>query len=155
MRLSRTSQWLPALIAAGYPVEDDAYAPQTMVVEFPVKSGAARGKADVSLREKVELVAWAQARWSDNMVSCTADFAGEEADQIAGLLDEFGGSRIKSISFLRREGHGYVQAPYEEITREEYEARVRALDAVHLAAAPIHEADDKYCDGASCEVSFG
>lgn len=155
MRLSRTSQWLPALIAAGYPVEDDAYAPQTMVVEFPVKSGAARGKADVSLREKVELVAWAQARWSDNMVSCTADFAGEEADQIAGLLDEFGGSRIKSISFLRREEHGYVQAPYEEITREEYEARVRALDAVHLAAAPIHEADDKYCDGASCEVSFG
>lgn len=151
VRIADTSPLLPALRAAGYPVEQDQYAAATMVVEFPVNTGTRRGKAAVPVREKLQLAADLQHWWADNQVSCTADFGADEADQLAPLLDEYQ-HKLKGISFLRRDDHGYAQAPYETISAAEYARRAAQLQPLDLSGLHTHEADDLYCSGAACEV---
>lgn len=153
VRIAETSPLLPALHAAGYPIEADRYAAATMVVEFPVNTGTTRGKAAVPVREKLQLAADLQHWWADNQVSCTADFSAEEADQIAPLLDEYQ-HKLKGISFLRRDDHGYAQAPYETIDAGEYARRAAAIRPIDLSGLHTHEAEDLYCSGAACEVKF-
>lgn len=155
VRYSRTSPLLPSLIAAGYHVEPDTYADNTMVVEFPVRTDTPQGKADATVWDKVHVAELLQKWWSDNMVSLTVDFGAHEADQIPVILDTVLGRSLKSISFLRRGEHGYPQAPYEEITPEKYEELVANLRPfVYDPDALRHETDDKFCDGQACEVKF-
>ena len=73
---------------AGYGVEPDAYSDHTMVVSFPVRTeNLERGKAQVPLREKVQLAARMQHYWSDNQVSCTAEFDPErEGGRLPAIL---------------------------------------------------------------------
>lgn len=153
VRIAETSPLLPALRKAGYPIEACRYAAATMVVEFPVNTGTTRGKAAVPVREKLQLAADLQHWWADNQVSCTADFSAEEADQIAPLLDEYQ-HKLKGISFLRRDDHGYAQAPYETIDAGEYARRAAAIRPIDLSGLHTHEAEDLYCSGAACEVKF-
>jgi ribonucleoside-triphosphate reductase len=136
--------------AAGYAVEPDRYADNTLVISFPVHvPHVDRRKADVSLREKLELAALLQHHWSDNQVSCTADFDPQtEAGAIPQLLAEYE-KRLKAIVFLPAATHGYAQAPYEEVTKDTYErmlAKVRPLEG-----ALGHEPEVSFCDGAKCE----
>lgn len=157
VRVSDASRWLEPLRRAGYHVEPDKYAPNTQVVTFPVASGARTCKADVSLCDKLRDVQFLQTWWSDNMVSCTADYdARTEGDEIAPLLDSFGGKSIKSVSFLAREEHSYVQPPYESISEDEYNRLLTGLRPLVYddSVAASHEANDAFCDGGSCEVRF-
>jgi len=135
---------------AGYPVEPDAYADNTMVISFPVHvPHLDRRKADVSLREKVDLAARMQRYWSDNQVSCTADFDPDtEAEEVPRILARYE-RRLKAIVFLPASRHGYPQAPYEEITREQYERMVSRLQP--LQGRLEHEFEASFCDGARCE----
>jgi len=155
VRVSTHSPLIPALEDAGYHIEQDAYADNTLVVSFPVKSGASRGKQDVSLREMFERVAWLQYWWSDNLVSCTAEFEPDEttSEDIFHLLEEFGGTKIKSISLLKRDAQGYEQPPYETITPGQYEDAIDGLKPVQYGEVS-HEEDDKFCSGGKCDITF-
>jgi ribonucleoside-triphosphate reductase len=135
---------------AGYPVEPDVYADNTLVISFPVHVPYLdRRKSDVSLREKVDLAAQLQHYWSDNQVSCTADFdPTTEAAQIPQVLAAYE-DRLKAIVFMPATRHGYPQAPYEEITRERYEELISRLTPLE---GPLgHEPAVSFCDGARCE----
>jgi hypothetical protein len=103
---------------AGYPVEPDRYFAGTMAVSCPIfVQHAGRRKADVALREKVDLAAQMQRYWSDNQVSCTADFNPDsEADEIPRILEAYE-DRLKGIAFLPSVRHGYEQPPYEDHRR--------------------------------------
>lgn len=153
IRVSEYSPLLQAARDAGYPTEKDAYADATWVISFPVASHCDKGKRDVSIWEQVALAADMQRYWADNQVSVTVTFSKDEAKEIGTVLEVFE-DRLKSISFLPLgDDHGYVQAPYIEITEDEYNmlaAQVRPL--VTDAAKP--EAEDKFCDGAACEIDF-
>lgn len=135
---------------AGYPVERDAYADNTMVISFPVHvAHLDRRKAEVSVREKVDLAAQMQRYWSDNQVSCTADFDPDtETQEVPRLLAQYE-DRLKAIVFLPASRHGYRQAPYEEITREQYEKMAARLRPLHGEVQ--HECDASFCDGSRCE----
>lgn len=135
--------------AAGYPVEPDAYSDETMVVSFPVHvEGIERAKADVPLREKVDLAARMQHYWSDNQVSCTATFdPATEADEIERILEAYD-DRLKAISFLPETGHGYEQPPYETIDREQYERLMASIEP--LKGETPFEASPRFCSG-RCE----
>jgi ribonucleoside-triphosphate reductase len=135
---------------AGYDLEPDAYADNTMVISFPVHvAHLDRRKSDVSLREKVDLAAQMQRYWSDNQVSCTADFDPDtETDELARVLTACE-DRLKAIVFLPASRHGYVQAPYEEITKEQYEKLVARLKP--LQGELEHEFESAFCDGSKCE----
>lgn len=138
---------------AGYPVEEAHYEDDTMVIEFPIKvDNLERSKTDVSVREKVDLAAQMQYWWADNQVSCTAEFdPDEEGEEIPRILEAYE-HRLKGISFLPTRDHGYVQAPYEEITQAEYEARIANLTPID--AELDHDLEDKFCSGEACKVDF-
>jgi hypothetical protein len=138
---------------AGYFTEPDRYADNSMVVSFPICVGnLCRRKADVSLREKVDLAAQMQRYWSDNQVSCTADFdPAIEAREISGLLAAYE-DRLKAISFLPAQGHKYQQAPYEEISKEGYEKTVKELRPLEGYLPHESELEAHFCEGGMCGI---
>lgn len=94
----------------------------TVVVEFPCESGAnAILTKDMSAIKQLELVKTLQSEWADNAVSVTVYYKPEELSDIKKWLAEHYEKGIKSVSFLLHSGHGFRQAPYEEITKDEYD----------------------------------
>lgn len=100
--LSRTSEYVSKLAAAGYKIETSVYDPDnSVVVEIPVSAGdKVRFQRDVSMWEQLSLAAFIQRHWADNQVSCTVTFDRErEGPQIPQALNYFQ-YQLKSISFL-------------------------------------------------------
>jgi len=156
VRVQNTSPLVKACRDAGYRVEPDAYADDTSVVEFPVhEEFFSKGKADVTMWEQLQNVVDMQRYWSDNQVSCTVTFKTHEATDIATALSIFE-DKLKSISFLPlAEGdHGYVQPPYQAITKDEYEAMVARLSPLDLRA-PTHDAstEERFCTNDTCTLT--
>ncbi len=139
---------------AGYHVEPDHYSDDTMVISFPVEvPHLDRRKADVPLEEKVRLAVKMQNVWSDNQVSCTAEFDPEtEAEQVPLMLRKYDRS-LKSLVFLPSRGHGYQQPPYEEITAERYRELAAGLKPLDGEIEHEHELEAKFCEGGICEVT--
>ncbi len=139
---------------AGYSAAPDRYADGTMVVAFPIHvPHAGRRKRDVSVREKVDLAAQMQRWWSDNQVSCTAQLDPErEAGEIPRILSAYE-DRLKAMVFLPSRGHGYAQAPYEEITEEQYREMVAGLTP--LEGDPGHDPEHEatFCEGGACDMA--
>jgi hypothetical protein len=103
----------------------------TVCVEFPIKApdNAVLAK-DVSAVQQLEYVKTLQRDWSDNAVSVTVYYRREEVAEIRAWLREHYTNGIKSVSFLMHSDHGFVQAPLQEITAEEYDeitSRLRTM----------------------------
>lgn len=139
--------------AAGYRVEPSAYGDGAAVIEFPVHvRGLTRRRADVPLEEKVALAARMQHVWSDNQVSCTADFPpGTGADELARLLAAYE-KRLKAIAFVPAARHGYAQPPYEEITRAQYDRAVARLRPLRGDLGHEYQLEPRFCEGGPCEL---
>ena len=149
IRVSEYSPLLQAARDAGYPVEKDAYADATWVISFPVKTDCDKGKRDVSIWEQVALAADMQRYWADNQVSVTVTFAKDEAKEIGTVLEVFE-DRLKSISFLPLgDDHGYVQAPYIEITEDQYNELAAKVLPMVMDAAKVEESDS-FCTTDTC-----
>ncbi len=148
--LQKNSPLVKAAKDAGYPVEPYSYSPKSsVVVEFPVKEEFySKGKSDITIFEQFMNAAEMQHWWADNQVSVTVTFSKSERKDIVTCL-EFFDSKLKSISLLPLKEHGYVQAPYESITEEEYLERASKVNPL-LLTGNTHEVDDKFCDGDSC-----
>jgi adenosylcobalamin-dependent ribonucleoside-triphosphate reductase len=156
IRISKNSTLVQSMIEAGYKVVPDEYErDHTMVIEFPVhEPNFVRRKADVSFWEQLELVALLQSEWADNAVSATITIKPEEGKEVATALEMFE-TRLKSISFLPLKEHQYTQAPYEEITAEQYIERNKGLKKPKLNISNEDEGKDidKFCDGGGlCEI---
>jgi len=136
---------------AGYSVEPDAYSDATVVVSFPVHvPGMPRAKSDVPLWEKVDLAARLQHYWADNQVSCTVECGpGDGAETIARVLAAYE-DRLKAISFVPAERHGYAQPPYEAISRERYESLRAGIAPLRGGLEHEQEAGDTCCEGGTC-----
>ena len=154
IRIQKDSPIVQSCIKAGHTVQPCPYQPDSMVVDFPVRiENFVKSKYDASMWEQLELVAQMQRYWADNQVSATVTFNKEEAGEIATALSMYE-SRLKSISFLPLNDHGYKLAPYEEITEEEYHNSIRNLKPIDLSLSS-HEKEDKFCDGDKCVIDFG
>lgn len=126
--------------------------PKTTAVYFPVKEEYfERSKKEVSMWEQLELAAQMQYYWADNQVSVTVTFNKEEASQIKHALELYE-TRLKGVSFLPLSDHGFKHAPYQEITKEEYENYRREITPVVNFENVVNEVVDKFCDGDSCEI---
>ncbi len=152
IRFATDSKMLPALRAAGHRcvLIDPAKEPNTTAVYFPVKvEGFERGERDVSMWEQLELAAALQAHWANNQVSVTVKFDKKtEGPQIARALELYE-TRLKGVSFLPHGDHGYDHMPYQEITKEEYEAAIAELKPLDLSRS-LNEVQDSFCDGDKC-----
>eukprot|EP01127_Copromyxa_protea_P016626 TRINITY_DN4968_c0_g1_i1.p1 TRINITY_DN4968_c0_g1~~TRINITY_DN4968_c0_g1_i1.p1 ORF type:complete len:694 (+),score=94.34 TRINITY_DN4968_c0_g1_i1:195-2084(+) len=154
IRISKQSQHLiQPFREAGYVIEDANEDPNgTAIILFPIHIGkGVRSLSDVSMWEQLELASLLQQHWADNQVSCTISFDKKEASHIAHALDYFQ-YKLKGISFLPKSDYGYVQAPYEPITQEEYETLLARINNVDLGQAVIEAVPTKFCDNSSCEV---
>jgi len=151
IRFSHTSTVLARLQEAGYTIEEDAYSPNTMVVEFPVHEPYfTKSKKHVTMWEQLEIAAQYQHYWADNSVSVTVTFNDEEAPQLKDALEMYE-TRLKAVSFLKYSETGYKQAPYEAITKKEYEAMSAKIN-------PLQRMDTeggsgtKFCTNDTCEI---
>lgn len=158
VRFHDTSPLIPRLAAAGHRVEPDRYAPNTVVVYFPMQdSRVGRYSRDVSLWAQAGLQAALQRWWSDNMVSATWMFKANEARDIPAVLTCFDVA-LKGFSALPSDEHAYAQAPYTACTATEYHAlacktRPVDFDGLGFSRADNEAAAERFCTGAACEVT--
>lgn len=125
----------------------------TLVVYFPVKeNNFTKGKNEQSVWEQTENAAKMQYYWSDNAVSVTVTFKKNEEKEILPILESYE-SRLKTVSFLPLDDHGYAQAPYITITKEKYEEAIKDIKEFRIQDISNEDRkQDKYCDGETCQI---
>lgn len=125
----------------------------SVVAYFPIKEdNFTKGKDHQSIWEQMDNAAQMQYYWSDNGVSATINFKPEEAKDIQTVLEHYE-SRLKAISFLPLKDHGYEQAPYITISKDEYDKAVQNLKSINFSAlSSIDKKQDNFCDGDRCEI---
>jgi hypothetical protein len=138
---------------SGYRVDRSKYKDRTVVIEFPVEENHfTKRKDDVSMWEQLALAADLQKYWSDNQVSITVTVRPEEAKDVPRALELYE-DKLKSVSFLPIDSsETYEQAPYEEITEEEYLTRKAQIRPMALRLDKADRQEERFCDGDSCEI---
>lgn len=126
----------------------------TVVVSFPVEVPENTILAEnLTAIKQLEVVKELQTNWSDNAVSCTVYYKKEELPEIKQWLKENYNNSIKSVSFLLHTGHGFLQAPYEEISKEQYDSYIKLVKPIE--SGNINEEDmlDSFeCIGGICPI---
>jgi ribonucleoside-diphosphate reductase alpha chain len=107
----------------GFPVEDDVTKPQhTYVFSFPQKSPSnAVFRKDLTAIQQLELWLTYQRHWCEHKPSVTVSVKEEEWPEVgAWVYNHF--DEMSGVSFLPFSDHVYKQAPYQDCTKEEYDA---------------------------------
>lgn len=102
--------------------EPDAMAPDnTTVFYFAVKSpDGAVNREDMNALESLSLWKLLQDNWCEHKPSATVSIKEDEwMDVAAWVYKNF--DELSGVSFLPYDGGSYKQAPYQEITKEEYD----------------------------------
>jgi ribonucleotide reductase alpha subunit len=142
---------------AGYPIEfqknfDGSEDKGTVVVTFPFSypEGTILAK-DMTALEQLAWIKRLQTIWSDNSVSCTIYYKKEELPEIKEYLAKNYRNNHKSLSFLLHSEHGFLQAPLEEITEEEF---FKLRSTTHMITS-VENADFEgvdECAGGACPI---
>jgi ribonucleoside-triphosphate reductase len=107
----------------GIPVEDDVMKPNdTYVFSFPVKAPeGAIVRNDLTALEHLNIWLVYQRAWCEHKPSITVSVKEEEWMEVgAWVYKNF--DEVSGISFLPHSDHSYKQAPYQEVSKEEYES---------------------------------
>jgi ribonucleoside-triphosphate reductase len=92
---------------------------RTLVIDFPVESGAERTKDDITVKEQFDTYFNFQRYYTEhntsNTITVRPDEWGEAEQIVFDNWDDFVG-----VSFLQLDGGTYQLAPYEKISEEEY-----------------------------------
>jgi ribonucleoside-diphosphate reductase alpha chain len=107
----------------GIPVEDDVMKPnETYVFSFPVKAPeGAIVRNDLTAIEHLNIWLVYQRAWCEHKPSITVSVKEDEWMEVgAWVYKNF--DEVSGISFLPHSDHSYKQAPYQEVTKEEYES---------------------------------
>lgn len=157
VRMSSGDKLVKLCRDAGYHVEyvlkfDGAEDHSTVVVEFPCFAGDdAIIAKDMTAVAQLELVKKLQTLWSDNSVSVTVYYRIEELDSIKEWLNANYKASLKTVSFLLHQNHGFKQAPYSEITKEEYEKTSAGLKSIRIDGGEMI-GDLMSCEGGACPI---
>jgi ribonucleoside-diphosphate reductase alpha chain len=108
------------LIDAGIPYEKDNFQDGTLVFDFPQESPEhAVVQQDIGAMEQLRIWKLYQDHWCEHKPSITVYYRDEEFFDIASWMwKNF--DYVSGISLLPYSDHTYAQAPYEEITEEQY-----------------------------------
>ncbi|QGH79723.1 ribonucleotide reductase [Gordonia phage Anon] len=149
---------LAKLVNEGYEVEDDLFAPNTAVVTIPTKDTLLQEVTDLygednaedlvesadelSLGQLFAFQSLYQQLWADNAVSFTANVDPDRysADDVADTMQRFAGLIKGSTIFPEA---SFPQAPYERITKAQFEA----YEAVSVA-----DGVDENCSNGACPI---
>jgi ribonucleoside-diphosphate reductase alpha chain len=147
-------------------VKDEFFKPQIQaVIEVPQKApegAVTRQESALDLLKRVSKV-WKE--WvkpghrkgaNKNNVSTTVTIKPDEWQEVGEWMwanrDSF-----TALSVLPHSDHTYIQAPFEDITKEQYEELVKALHNINLDAVVEFEdgtnlQDQAACAGGACEI---
>jgi len=154
LRLAQ-EQGVPAFPEVGYSTSNAT----TMVLEFPVKApeGAVVSK-QVSAIEMLKEWKRLKEHFTEHNPSVTVYVSDDEWVEVANFVYE-NWNIVGGLSFLPRKDHVYQLAPYEEITKEEYERRKKNLQHIDFSNLVIYEKNDQTtgakelaCAGGTCEI---
>ena len=107
----------------GIPVEDDVMKPNdTYVFSFPVKAPeGAIVRNDLTAIEHLNTWLVYQRAWCEHKPSITVSVKEDEWMEVgAWVYKNF--DEVSGISFLPYSDHSYKQAPYQEVSKEEYDS---------------------------------
>jgi ribonucleoside-diphosphate reductase alpha chain len=105
----------------GIPVEDDVMKPNdTYVFSFPIKAPeGAVVRNDLTAIEHLNIWLVYQRAWCEHKPSITVSVKEDEWMEVgAWVYKNF--DEVSGISFLPMSDHSYKQAPYQEVSKEEY-----------------------------------
>lgn len=109
------------MLSKGFVIEDDVMRPEsTAVVSFAMSAPEGAVTRDqVSALEALELWLLYQREWCEHKPSVTITVRDEEWVQVgAWVFEHF--DEVSGISFLPHTDHTYQQAPYQDMTSEEF-----------------------------------
>ena len=144
----------------GVQVEDEQFRPDsTAVFSFPIKApSGAITRDDKNAIEQLENWLIYQRHWCNHKPSVTISVKDNEWMDVGAWVWKYF-DEISGISFLPHSDHSYVQAPYQECTKEEYQALLKKTpkDVDWLS---FREEEDNTegsqtlaCTGNACEIS--
>lgn len=158
IRISSDSELVNVVREHGYPVEyvkrlDGTDDHGTVVASFPMSfpEGTTVAK-DVSAIDQLKFIKFLQSAWSDNSVSCTVYYRMEELEDIKKYLAENYDDNHKSLSFLLHSDHGFVQAPLEEITEEQYNELVSKCRILESFGGSVDFDSSDECAAGVCPI---
>ena len=147
------------LVEAGIPAEDCVMRPEsTAVFSFPQKAPEGATLRDhMSAIDHLDVWLMYQRHWCEHKPSVTISVKEDEwMDVGAWVWRNF--DEISGVSFLPYDGGTYRQAPYEECTKEQYEAMLEKMPKT-IDWDSLVEYDDNVegvqtlaCTGSSCEI---
>lgn len=158
VRISSQSPLVDICKKNGFPIEfnkkfDGSDDKSTMVISFPCKVPETTPVAsDYTWKEQLDMVRRMQREWSDNSVSCTVYYKKEDLNDIKQYLSKHFKNEIKSVSFLLYHGHGFIQAPYETITKEEYDDIVSKTNPITSVEINEDDMEVQECSSGACPI---
>ena len=158
IRMSSDDKLVSTCKELGYHIEpvknfDETLDYTTVIVDFPCFAGDNTILAkDMSAVKQLEMVKQLMTIWSDNSISVTVYYKKEELPEIKKWLKENYKDNIKSVSFLLHKEHGFKQAPYEEITKEQYEERIAKIKKLKDIIVENKTIDFEECKGGACPI---
>lgn len=149
------------LIEAGIPNEPDVTKKdQTTVFSFPIKSPVKSVRRDdLTAIDQLEYWKKIQDEWCEHKPSITVTVKEDEWPEVGGwVYKNF--DILSGVSFLPHTEHTYKQAPYQEITEEEYTTLIEKMPKeVRWEDLSFYEVEDTTtgmstlaCSADGCEV---
>jgi ribonucleoside-triphosphate reductase (thioredoxin) len=145
----------------GVPAEPCVMKPDnTTVFSFPVKSPeGAVTRNDMTAIEQLETWLTYQRHWCEHKPSVTVSVRDEEWMEVGAFVYKYF-DEMSGVSFLPHSDHTYQQAPYQDTTKEEYEALLAQMPTkIDWAKLSEYETEDMTkssqsfaCSSGVCEI---
>jgi ribonucleoside-diphosphate reductase alpha chain len=166
VRISATDSLFKMMRDQGVPfypeVGQSAEEANTFVLEFPVKapdhSKEARFKNDLTALDQLEYWKLVKLNYTEHNPSATVSVGEDEWIGVVNWVQK-NWDIVGGLSFLPRSNHVYRLAPYEEISKEEYEERLARFPKVDYSKLVTYERQDESdmkrelaCASGTCEI---
>ncbi|MEK7572621.1 MAG: ATP cone domain-containing protein [Patescibacteria group bacterium] len=131
-------QGVPSKAEVGYSTANSTVA----VLEFPIKAPeGAITRSEVSAIDLLEEWKKLKINYIEHNPSVTIYVGSDEWIKVANFVYE-NWDIVGGLSFLPRSEHVYQLAPYEEITKEEYERRMKEIKHIDFSKIMYYEQED-------------
>lgn len=160
VRLSNNDPVGKLMKEAGVPSEACAsFGSTTDIFSFPIAAPKGVTKSMINAIGHLELWAMYQIYYCDHKPSITVSYTDDDFLQVGGWVWKYW-NIISGISFLPAENSIYVQAPFEEITKDAYDTLMLSFPTeVDWSALGVYELEDLTentkalaCTAGNCDI---